>query len=843
MKGLTLRLAVTARPAGAREIGGGWVARMPVGGAQPRGERLRWSPVATPPEVLWSFDWADALDSRAISRCAPTSQLFLFMRAAAVSQDARLLNASLAASSTASAVLSLVEAHLASLNDVHCATALSRLARASDKCEPHELQALLLQTATALSSFESNGRTLTAIAHGLATLDCRDDQLLAAVCRAVTRLPVRDVHRAGALATLLNAFGTLRLVPPEAQSVCEAAAQCAPLFSSSELANAAWGAAAAGLRSPPLLDAFAGALVAKAAELTPQGLSNSAWAFAKLRQTRPPLSRALKAAAVASLARGSFAQDPRSFATLAWAYAREPDARLNAAVCTALEPLLCTRSLPFQSAVSLLHSLGGTRSAGGETPAAGVSPDVLSLLASAALDGLARASAQELGVICAAIARSVVSVPAEQAAPLAKTLAARARLLVSSLDWRAVASVELSLRLLCGVNATTPGEKSMRYLAVRAAECADAASAAASRAASAPRQLLLSHLTTPELDRSCWHSVLLVGSDPDGHLSSLLVNCGAQCHHWRRFASDAAAATASEAASQPAMEPGSADAAVLQLPGSLDAARHALHACAACMRTGARLLVSGRADEGASLAAVAALSQSLFSSLRCVAASPDCSSSVFDCIRSGGLAKASLPAWRTVLPPLPGSAASQWITYPGLFAGGALDVMTSALAGVVPLSRRARVLDFACGSGALAALLLARDASLRLTLLDSDALALEAARENLPSARVVLADCWSGLSLRRRFRIIVANPPIHSGAADSFDVLCALLRCANERLLPGGSLWLVAQAQVPVGRLAAPCGFASVEPHSLCEGRFIAWQAVAPDAADECGKKRKSSSV
>ena len=71
--------------------------------------------------------------------------------------------------------------------------------------------------------------------------------------------------------------------------------------------------------------------------------------------------------------------------------------------------------------------------------------------------------------------------------------------------------------------------------------------------------------------------------------------------------------------------------------------------------------------------------------------------------------------------------------------------MTSAmLAALPPLPRRrARVLDACCGSGVIGAALLQRDSSLRLHLLDADALALAAAAENVPQARrLLLCSGW-----------------------------------------------------------------------------------------------------
>ena len=112
--------------------------------------------------------------------------------------------------------------------------------------------------------------------------------------------------------------------------------------------------------------------------------------------------------------------------------------------------------------------------------------------------------------------------------------------------------------------------------------------------------------------------------------------------------------------------------------------------------------------------------------------------------------------------------------------------MTSAmLAALPPLPRRrARVLDACCGSGVIGAALLQRDSSLRLHLLDADALALAAAAENVPQARrLLLCSGWPDEAAafprraaagRRpaRYDWIVSNPPVHRGQPDCcFDIL------------------------------------------------------------------------
>ena len=134
------------------------------------------------------------------------------------------------------------------------------------------------------------------------------------------------------------------------------------------------------------------------------------------------------------------------------------------------------------------------------------------------------------------------------------------------------------------------------------------------------------------------------------------------------------------------------------------------------------------------------------------------------------LAPASAPACA------PASAAAMtWTTMPGLFAGGAVDIMTTALLEALPTPReRARVLDFCCGSGVIAAAVLAAAPTVRMHIVDADALATRVAATNVPRAKAItLSDCWAGLPPRpRRYDLIVSNPPVHLGLQ-----VCHLPRC------------------------------------------------------------------
>merc|ERR1712178_467168 len=103
----------------------------------------------------------------------------------------------------------------------------------------------------------------------------------------------------------------------------------------------------------------------------------------------------------------------------------------------------------------------------------------------------------------------------------------------------------------------------------------------------------------------------------------------------------------------------------------------------------------------------------------------------------------------------------------------------------------------------------------RLHLLDADAVAIEAARHNVPSAkRFFLSDCWpthSSGAICVGYDWIVSNPPLHYGKTENFRAVQALIRGAPHRLRRGGTLWIVSLAPVPVGCfLAATRGFANI---------------------------------
>jgi 16S rRNA (guanine1207-N2)-methyltransferase len=809
---------------------------------------------------------------------------------AAARFDARALNARLSACVSAAAVLEVVSEALHAFNDVNCATALSKLARWRTAAAPPGLTLLVRHATDALapSRPRSNGRTLTSIAHSVGllhpTLAAAPDggacarACLDALAAAAVRLPSAslDAGAPGALATALWAIGTLQHAPGGTVALCAAAAAAAANMSAHEVSLAAWGAARGRVRHSALASALAKAAVARAGarEFSPQGLCNTAWAWAKLKTPNPRLFDALAAAAVAMLHAGAFASDARALATLGWAFGRvHPHAGLNAALCVAVRDTLRAQRLPQQSIASLLQSLSAD-------DAPGVDAAVLPLLAHAALQGLHSASAQDVGLIAAAIAKGKAGeCTAATAAALAARVVAVAEDTACDMDWRGVAFCELALCHAMSGTATKKKTKesaalaaALAALATRATAAAAAVCAASAAAALRPQSLLLQLWAQPggvrasfglppagDLDDTCAPlAVLLIGDDPHGALTAQLARTpGVTVTHWRRLACEGAAPGAPPACVWPTGPGGGSggdgddgdddgalfDAAVLRAPPcTARGALFAAHGAAARLRGGAPLLVCGNTAEGCASAAL--LGKRLFDAAALLASSPDGGAAVLRAPRRATEAgrssskKCCVAGWRAEQPPLH-AAPTPWVVYPGLFAGGGLDVMTAALlAALPPPPRRARVCDFAAGSGALAAGLLAREPTLRLTLLDADALALHAAAQNVPPAACVLSDGWAALpparKPRKRFAWVVSNPPVHAGAADDLAVLQALLAGAPARLAPGGSLWVVSQAQVPVGRLAAAAGgLADCTPLLLEGGRFVAWHARAPGADGE----------
>ncbi|MGE3269649.1 MAG: class I SAM-dependent methyltransferase, partial [Chloroflexota bacterium] len=170
-------------------------------------------------------------------------------------------------------------------------------------------------------------------------------------------------------------------------------------------------------------------------------------------------------------------------------------------------------------------------------------------------------------------------------------------------------------------------------------------------------------------------------------------------------------------------------------------------------------------------------------------------------------------------PPLPGAAmpdAEQPLTVwlrglelhliqdDRIFARGQLDPATRMLAEVMEILPGADVLDLGCGGGVLGILAARLQPSSHCTLVDSDPLAVAAARRgaalsDADNASVHLSDVLDDLP-GQTFDVVVMNPPFHRGRHHDLALADRFLAAASAALRPGGKLWVVCNRFQPFER-------------------------------------------
>jgi 16S rRNA (guanine1207-N2)-methyltransferase len=249
-----------------------------------------------------------------------------------------------------------------------------------------------------------------------------------------------------------------------------------------------------------------------------------------------------------------------------------------------------------------------------------------------------------------------------------------------------------------------------------------------------------------------------------------------------------------------------------------------IQAAAARLVEGGALFVHGHNDEGIKSAGKPC--KEVFEQVTSIDSRKHCR--LWRCTEVFGQPQGDIEAWQSTVEIATATGVMQWQNWPGLFAHGRLDRGTALLLQHLPtLAPDTRVLDFACGAGVIAQSLVRRSPGLRPDLLDVDALAVHAARQNVPEAGDIwLSDGWAAVP-HRKWRCIVSNPPLHgSGATRDHSALWDLLDSAGKRLTPAGEMWLVTQRNV---QLKAPLieRFNKVEVVARDQG-FCVWRASRP---------------
>ncbi len=293
----------------------------------------------------------------------------------------------------------------------------------------------------------------------------------------------------------------------------------------------------------------------------------------------------------------------------------------------------------------------------------------------------------------------------------------------------------------------------------------------------------------------------LIVDEPAGLLVDTLAAQGVAASVWLRRAGGSEPAQAWPAA-------GPFSSALVRLPKAKDALDFALHVVASVVPAGAEIMVFGANDEG--IRSAASHLEAVAEDVATVDARRHCRVLVGRRRAAIDGHKTSLSHWRRESEIAIAGGTRRWVSYPGLFAGGGLDEGTVLLLEHLPeLADTARVLDFGCGAGIIGTGVRVKAPRARIDLLDADAIALEAARENVLDARLVLGDGLAAAGTMR-YHAILSNPPLHDGVAEDHGALGRLIGEAPQHLVAGGVLQIVVQRRIKATELVQTA-FGNVE--------------------------------
>ncbi len=285
---------------------------------------------------------------------------------------------------------------------------------------------------------------------------------------------------------------------------------------------------------------------------------------------------------------------------------------------------------------------------------------------------------------------------------------------------------------------------------------------------------------------------LLSALDETGRVEEAAREAGLGCVSWCRSRG-------------PWPEANGADAVSLRLPKGREALVMCLHAVLARAAPGAPVFVFGANDEG--IRSVDKLLAPWLDDLRAVEAKRHCRVWGGRLAGSAGPFRGALADWEEPLELEAPGGPLRLVSLPGLFAHGRLDPGTGLLLEVLEALPRpkaaARILDFGCGAGTIGLALLRRSPGAEVHGVDRDALAIHAARRNLPNAHLHLGDGWGAVPAELRFDLVASNPPLHTGKDQDLGGLAALVDGCRRRLTRRGRLLLVTQRPLPMGPLLA----------------------------------------
>lgn len=234
------------------------------------------------------------------------------------------------------------------------------------------------------------------------------------------------------------------------------------------------------------------------------------------------------------------------------------------------------------------------------------------------------------------------------------------------------------------------------------------------------------------------------------------------------------------------------DAALVCLPRARVEAHALLHHAARRTRPGGLILVDGQKTDGV---------ESILKEMRrLVAVSPPISKAHGKLFAFHADQGALPDTWKGIARQVAGG----FTTYPGVFSADGPDPGSALLTGALPAKLAGEVIDLGAGWGYLARTALTREGVRQIHLVEAEAAALQAARQNVTDPRAMFhwADARS-FKLPRGADHVICNPPFHSGRDADPGLGQAFLHSAARLLAPHGTLWLVANRHLPYDRTLA----------------------------------------
>lgn len=140
-----------------------------------------------------------------------------------------------------------------------------------------------------------------------------------------------------------------------------------------------------------------------------------------------------------------------------------------------------------------------------------------------------------------------------------------------------------------------------------------------------------------------------------------------------------------------------------------------------------------------------------------------------------------------------------FLTAPGMFSPAHIDPGSQLLADNLPEKLGARVADLGAGWGWLSTRVLERTSVDTIDLIEASARALGAAKANItdPRAQFIWDDAPHFDTEGEFYDSVVTNPPFHTSRAADPDLGRSFLAASARLLKPNGSLYAVANRQLP----------------------------------------------